>query len=292
MITQIICDHLSPLSWLHHAPWIPSALSLYPWVCEINGSFKSPLHYISPLSQCKRYTPQQINCIMKILINLNKWLYIIHLMLKSMTKVFTGSSKLLSLTGIDWLRRLWSCWSYWLIISMSLYEAQGERIILVLLQWSEPIHVVGWLGQKSQSAMKQNCLPKHILEKQFSAHKSVIMWVQEKFCDLQAWKKKALVQFTPHTNTYNNTFPSWRLIQSQHVPYGGCCQTWVCSVTLWARGNYILVQSGDSASIQRLLSVPSSYRPQPPEECPALDTLQLHRAHHCTSQAAAVDAHV
>ncbi len=92
----------------------------------------------------------------------------------------------------------------------------------------------------------------------------------------KAWKESGKgvgVVHTTHQHTHNNTVPSWRLIQSLLVPFWGCCQAQVCSVTLWGRGNYILVQSGDSASIQKVLSVPSSYRPQPPEECPALDTL-------------------
>lgn len=116
------------------------------------------------------------------------------------------------------------------------------------IQWL--ISIVGWLGQKSQNATKQHCL------------------LNLRISESHSWKR--------YTNSSTHTYtlsPSWRLIQSQRVSFWGCCQALVCSVTLWARGNYILVQFGDSASIQRVQTVPSSYRPQPPEECPVLVTM-------------------
>lgn len=73
----------------------------YPWVCQINDSFKTPLHYISPFSQRTLYIPWKINDIMKIWINLNKWLHIICLTLKTMTTVYTQSGKLLSASVRD-----------------------------------------------------------------------------------------------------------------------------------------------------------------------------------------------
>lgn len=60
----------------------------YPWVCQINDSFKTPLHCISLFSQHTLYIPWKINHIMKIWINLNKWLHIICLTLKTMTTVY------------------------------------------------------------------------------------------------------------------------------------------------------------------------------------------------------------
>lgn len=106
-------------------------------------------------------------------------------------------------------------------------------------------------------------------------HNSVTVWVEENSVSCRHGKGVGVAPTThQHTkHTHNTTITSWRLIQSQRVPLSSCCQAQVCSVTLWGRGNYILVQSGNSASIQRVLSVPSSYRPQTPEECPALDTL-------------------
>lgn len=80
----------------------PLCSSFYPWVCQINDSFKTPLHYISPFRQCKLYIPWKINHIIKIWINLNKWLHIICLTLRTMTKVYTQSSKLLSAGVRDW----------------------------------------------------------------------------------------------------------------------------------------------------------------------------------------------
>lgn len=68
----------------------------HPWVCQINGSLRTPLHYISPFSKRTLYIPGKINHTMKIWINLNKWLHLICLTLKTMTAVYTQSSKLLS----------------------------------------------------------------------------------------------------------------------------------------------------------------------------------------------------
>lgn len=130
-------------------------------------------------------------------------------------------------------------------------------------------HSFGWLvGPKVTKCHKTCRLPE---QSQKPIVCCIIMWQGgfEKIRWIAGMEKSVGVVHTTH----NNTGPSWRLIQSQHVPFWGCCQAQVCSVTLWGRGNYILVQSGDSASIQKVLSVPSSYRPQPPEECPALDTL-------------------
>lgn len=74
----------------------------YPWVCHINDSFKTPLHYISPFSKRTLFISWKINHIMKIWINLNKWLHIICLTLKTLTTVYRQSSKLLSAAARAW----------------------------------------------------------------------------------------------------------------------------------------------------------------------------------------------
>lgn len=74
----------------------------YPWVCHINDSFKTPLHYISPFSKRTLFIPWKINHITKIWINLNKWLHIICLTLKTLTMVYSQSSKLLSAAARAW----------------------------------------------------------------------------------------------------------------------------------------------------------------------------------------------
>ena len=45
--------------------------------------------------------------------------------------------------------------------------------------WAEQIPVVGWLGQKSQNATKQRCLPKQFQKDHSVLHNSVTAWVQE-----------------------------------------------------------------------------------------------------------------
>lgn len=85
----------------HQACWNLAVQSFFPGSARLM-TLKTPLHYISPFSQHTLYIPWKINHIMKIWINLNKWLHIICLTLKTMTTVYTQSSKLLSAVVRDW----------------------------------------------------------------------------------------------------------------------------------------------------------------------------------------------
>lgn len=90
-------------------------------------------HYITLAHSARAYCtlPQQINHIMKIWINLNKWLHIICAMLKTTTKLYSQSSKLLSLTGMGWVWQMWADWSHCFITAVSPRSSGRETLLMV-----------------------------------------------------------------------------------------------------------------------------------------------------------------
>lgn len=62
--------------------------TFHPWVCQINGSFKSPSHYVILFQPGHTTHIQRTYYMMKIWINLNKSLDKISLMLNTVTKRF------------------------------------------------------------------------------------------------------------------------------------------------------------------------------------------------------------
>lgn len=253
MKSLIIWDNVQlHTTWLHHAPSIPAVLSLYPWVCQINGSFKSPLHYISPFSQGILYTPQQINHIMKIWINLNKWLHIICVMLKTTTKLYTQSSKLLSLTGMGWVWQMWGDWSHCFITAVSprssgreksphgdSYEisqaesqvSPSEGVLHQAAVWTDFCGRLVWA--------KSHKMPQNSGACPSNFRKTIPGWVRlwQHGFRINAWIAGMDKVYTTHTHTLapNNSVPHRRLIHSQCVSFWGCCQAKVCCLTLWAR---------------------------------------------------------